>query len=292
MFNRNTSVRIWKEMYQQLLENYNVMESENYFIRNKESDKLNIYTTKEHYQGLPLDEKKFISSHCLFSRQQQCWISKAKLGNSEHLLRWLSQNEFEDKGEQGQVLSFSEQVEKEKERAQQRAVQLNNSAERADKQATQLYDQASKLSSAIPFGQPILVGHHSENRDRRYRDRIHNKFGKAFETMDKAEYLRKEAQSAEFVAKGEKYSDPFYLQARIKECNASIRQLERKLQGKFYAHSPERVISEREQIYYKEKLEAENSKLNFHVDCMKKIVPDYVNDPHELVRRKSNKHKP
>ena len=44
------------------------------------------------------------------------------------------------------------------------------------------------MASAIPFGQPILVGHHSEGRDRRYRDRIHNTFGKAFATMDKADY--------------------------------------------------------------------------------------------------------
>jgi hypothetical protein len=36
-----------------------------------------------------------------------------------------------------------------------------------------LYDDAHRMADAIPFGQPILDGHHSEGRDRRYRDRIH-----------------------------------------------------------------------------------------------------------------------
>jgi hypothetical protein len=53
------------------------------------------------------------------------------------------------------------------------------------------------MASAIPFGQPILVGHHSEQRDRNYRAKIHNKFGKAFELDDKAKHYESRAASAE-----------------------------------------------------------------------------------------------
>ncbi len=53
------------------------------------------------------------------------------------------------------------------------------------------------MAGAIPFGQPILVGHHSEKRDRNYRERIHNKFGKAFELNDKAKYWENRAAAAE-----------------------------------------------------------------------------------------------
>jgi hypothetical protein len=53
------------------------------------------------------------------------------------------------------------------------------------------------MAGAIPFGQPILVGHHSEKRDRNYRERIHNKFGKAFELNDKAKYWENRAGAAE-----------------------------------------------------------------------------------------------
>ncbi|MBE9598692.1 DUF3560 domain-containing protein [Pedobacter sp. MC2016-24] len=57
------------------------------------------------------------------------------------------------------------------------------------------YVRAKQMASAIPFGQPILVGHHSEKRDRSYRNKIHNAYGKAFETMDKASYYEEKAES-------------------------------------------------------------------------------------------------
>lgn len=62
--------------------------------------------------------------------------------------------------------------------------------------ADQLLTQAHQMAEVIPFGQPILVGHHSERRDRNYRDKIHNKFGQAFKTQEKAEYYERRAESA------------------------------------------------------------------------------------------------
>jgi hypothetical protein len=52
------------------------------------------------------------------------------------------------------------------------------------------------MGDIIPMGQPILVGHHSEGRDRRYRDRIGKTFDKAAEAHNKAEYYRQKANSA------------------------------------------------------------------------------------------------
>lgn len=57
------------------------------------------------------------------------------------------------------------------------------------------HEQAHNMASVIPFGQPILVGHHSEGRDRRYRERIHNKFGQAFAALEKSEYYDEKAAS-------------------------------------------------------------------------------------------------
>ena len=49
----------------------------------------------------------------------------------------------------------------------------------------------------IPFGQPILLGHHSEKRHRRDLKRIDEHFAKAKEHHDKAEYFRRRAAAAE-----------------------------------------------------------------------------------------------
>jgi hypothetical protein len=70
--------------------------------------------------------------------------------------------------------------------------------ERADKarqESADKYNQAKSMAAVIPFGQPYLVGHHSEKRDRNYRDRIHNTFGKAFAAQDKAQHYKDKAAS-------------------------------------------------------------------------------------------------
>lgn len=54
---------------------------------------------------------------------------------------------------------------------------------------------ARRMAEVIPFGQPILIGHHSEKRDRGFRNRIHNKYGKGFESLKKSEYYASKAAS-------------------------------------------------------------------------------------------------
>ena len=68
-------------------------------------------------------------------------------------------------------------------------------AEQLRTEAGRLHNQAHDMASIIPLGQPILVGHHSEHRDRRYRERIHDTFSEAFSTMDKADYYEQKAAS-------------------------------------------------------------------------------------------------
>lgn len=70
-------------------------------------------------------------------------------------------------------------------------------AEKADRESTSAYKQSTEMASVIPFGQPILVGHHSEKKDRNYRDKIHNKMGKSVEASKKAEYYLEKAKAAE-----------------------------------------------------------------------------------------------
>ena len=65
-----------------------------------------------------------------------------------------------------------------------RKERLEARAERLAREAQARYKTAHTMAEAIPFGQPILVGHHSEKRDRNYRERIRGNFEKAFE-LDK-----------------------------------------------------------------------------------------------------------
>lgn len=70
-------------------------------------------------------------------------------------------------------------------------------AAKAKKAAADAFSQSSKMSEAIPFGQPILIGHHSEKRDRNYRERIFNKMGQGVKLSEKADYYENKAAAAE-----------------------------------------------------------------------------------------------
>lgn len=82
-------------------------------------------------------------------------------------------------------------------RRQARVDRLNDRADRAEAEARARFDQADRMASVIPMGQPILVGHYSEKADRRYRERIHNHMDKGIEAKDQAAALRRRAEAAE-----------------------------------------------------------------------------------------------
>lgn len=67
-------------------------------------------------------------------------------------------------------------------------------AAKNEKKAEEQRNRAKEMASVIPFGQPILIGHHSETRDRNYRKKISNLFDKSFESDEKAKYYENKAE--------------------------------------------------------------------------------------------------
>lgn len=83
---------------------------------------------------------------------------------------------------------------------QRRANRIAQAKSRAVKnkaESDQLYLKSKEMASVIPMGQPILVGHHSERRDRNYRARIDGVMRKSVEADKKAEYYAQKALSIE-----------------------------------------------------------------------------------------------
>ena len=115
-----------------------------------------------------------------------------------------------------------------------RKARFKELAEKASAESTRIYNRARGMGDAIPFGQPILVGHHSEKRDRNFRARIHNTYGKAFTLQDKAKYYERKAEGV--GSAGISSDDPDAVeklrtelasieqaQARMKAANKAIR---------------------------------------------------------------------
>jgi hypothetical protein len=83
---------------------------------------------------------------------------------------------------------------------ERRENKINTYTERARKSnvlANQELKTAQDMGSAIPFGQPILVGHHSEKRHRALLKRIDAAHHRASEAGDKAAYYQDKADTAE-----------------------------------------------------------------------------------------------
>ena len=77
----------------------------------------------------------------------------------------------------------------------QKQLRYQELSEKANTDSDRLSKQSHDMISAIPMGQPILVGHHSEMRDRRYRQRAWDKMDKAYELSKKADYYAEKAKS-------------------------------------------------------------------------------------------------
>lgn len=84
--------------------------------------------------------------------------------------------------------SYEEKQAAKKERFEQRAA-------RAQQESGSRYASARSMGDAIPFGQPILIGHHSERSDRNYRARIDNNMRKSIEADKKAEHYQAKAEA-------------------------------------------------------------------------------------------------
>lgn len=117
-----------------------------------------------------------------------------------------------------------------------RYARLLAASERAAQEAEALTAQARQMSSIIPLGQPILIGHHSERRDRAYRGRIESKYRRGYDLHQKAEALRGRAVAmrqntaifSDDPQASEKISDKVAQleerQARMRQANALLRK--------------------------------------------------------------------
>ena len=94
-----------------------------------------------------------------------------------------------------------------RQRREARAARLAEWADKREAKAEATRAEVDQIAGMIPFGQPVLVGHHSERHARRDAERIHNRTGQAIEHARKAGEMRRKAASIEAAADKAIYSD-------------------------------------------------------------------------------------
>jgi hypothetical protein len=111
-----------------------------------------------------------------------------------------------------------------RERREARTERLREWAEKREAKSEAAFGRAEQISSVIPMGQPILVGHHSEGRHRRDIGRIESGMRKGVEHSKMAQRHSERAGNIEGQLERSIYSDDpdaiEALEARIESLEA------------------------------------------------------------------------
>lgn len=124
-----------------------------------------------------------------------------------------------------------------------RRERLQDRANKAATESAATYAAARKRGEAIPFGQPILIGHHSERRDRSFRAGINRMTEKSFELLDKAKHYEQKAASV--GTGGISSDDPdalVKLRAELAECETNQERMKAANKAIRTGKTPEKQI--------------------------------------------------
>jgi phospholipid N-methyltransferase len=113
------------------------------------------------------------------------------------------------------------------ERAEERAERFEEYSEKRENEAERAHTAVEQLVDGIPLGQPILVGHHSERRARKDKEKIEAGLRKAVNLWRTSQYWEERARGA---LRHAKYKElPAVRYRRIKGLEADKRKQERVL---------------------------------------------------------------
>ncbi len=112
-------------------------------------------------------------------------------------------------------------------RAEDRAERFEGYSERRAADALRAKDSVDALADAIPFGQPILVGHHSERHARRDAEKIESGMRRAVKLWDTSTYWTDRARGAVQHAKYKEL--PAVRARRIKGIESDRRKMQQRI---------------------------------------------------------------
>lgn len=200
------------------------MSAENrHYIFNLETTKIELHFDKAEYDALSDAQKQEIKSAFLWSNRGKCWVSRAKEPNLWRAKQVASKLGFTAEQREGERLTFAEQLERQAERAEARAERYEQYAENAEKRGDQLQKPLQSMHGDIAFFTQPNINSSAGRAFTNYRERLFARYDRGFEEYRKSSYFKDRAETARGTATQAQYSDPAYLDRRIKECKKEIR---------------------------------------------------------------------
>ncbi|MGW7292869.1 DUF3560 domain-containing protein [Streptomyces xiamenensis] len=183
-----------------------------------------------------------------WSRNLDCWYLPHSRDHATYTpsLELLAQR-LRDKGfevtltvDNADRRSFSEAEQEREEKAEGRADRFGEYAASAAQSSEAAWKKSHDISERFAFGQPILIGHHSEGRARRDHARMDDAMRKSIRDSERAAHWAGRAQAAANYEQFKK--DPGRTLRRLDKLRADLRAVEKWQRGesaKGYSRNPD-----------------------------------------------------
>lgn len=204
--------------------------AEDYFIRNRETGKMELHFAKSTYDALSDAQRSAIRSNYVWGRKSGCWISRAKEPHL-HFARKVAQDiGLIDAGDIGERLSFAEQMQRKAEKAERRAERFESISAAAEKNGEALTKPLHEACQDIAFATQPIHNTSAGRAFQRKRERMIAAFDRGIEEFRKSEYYAERAEIARQTAAQKNLTDKAFIQRRIEECEASLRAIKRNIE--------------------------------------------------------------
>jgi hypothetical protein len=203
----------------------------NNYVFNLETTKIELHFEKSDYIALTDEQKRELKSAFLWSNYGKCWVSRAKEPNLWKAKQIAAKLGFTEEQREGKRLTYAEQLERQTERAETRADRYEGYAANAEKRAGSLQSELNHFRGDISFLTQPNINSSSGLSFTNYRNKLYARYEKGFKEYRKSEYFQGRAETASATASQAQFSDPAYLDRRIKECKKEIRDREKNIIG-------------------------------------------------------------
>lgn len=203
---------------------------DSYFIRNRETGKLELHFGKADYDDLTDDQKREIKGAFVWGRRSGCWISRYKepnLWRAEQVAKALG---LADAGAIGERLSFAAQQERKAEKAERRAERLENAASRAEARGEALQKPITDMRGDVAFFTQPNINSSAGRAFTRQRERMFAACEAGFREFNKSAYYRERAAIAHTTAAQKGLQDKGFIGRRIAECETALRKLKKNVE--------------------------------------------------------------
>ena len=190
----------------------------------REQEKIFIRFMRDEWGALAQEKKEKVKRAFLWSPRRQAWASRAKEPNL-YAARLVCEELGAPVEKVGERLTMAEKVEREKERAEERAARYDRNADAAEERADKLARPLEEKRGDIAFFTQPNINSTAGRAFKRYRENVYKSYEKSIDEYRKSEYYKGKAEAARDTAAGSKYNDAAYVERKADESRLTLKHL-------------------------------------------------------------------